>query len=73
MYVATMDVFLNRWFTTYKEAHAARAADGGDLSPYKHHFFVTTSAAIHELGLDPADPDWERIGWDWVRPLDLEA
>jgi hypothetical protein len=29
--------------------------------------------AIRELGLDPADPDWERIGWDWVRPRDADA
>ena len=73
MYVPTMDVFLNRWFTTYGEARAARDAEGGFLFPYKHHFFVTTPAAIRELGLDPADPDWERIGWDWVHPLDRHA
>ncbi len=37
------------------------------------HFFVTFGEAIRELGLDPADPDWARIGWDWVCPRDAEA
>ena len=73
MYVPTMDVFLNRWFTTYEDARALRETEGGYLFPYKRYFFVTDAAAIWELGLNPADPDWERIGWDWVRPLDSEA
>jgi hypothetical protein len=34
---------------------------------------VTVETAVRELGLDPADPDWERIGWDWVRPKDADA
>jgi hypothetical protein len=68
-----MDVFLNRWFTSYEDAYAAREAEGGYLFPYEHHFFVTTPTAIRELGLDPRDPDWERIGWNWVRPLDPDA
>lgn len=73
MYVPSMDVFLNRWFVTYEAARAARETEGGYLFPYRHHFFVAPSGAIRELGLDPADPDWERIGWDWVRPLDRAA
>jgi len=73
MYVASMDVFLNNWFVTYEEARAVRAAEGGYLFPYRNHFFVAGSGAVRELGLDPTDPDWERIGWDWVRPADREA
>lgn len=73
MYVPTMDVFLNRWFTTYEDARAARETEGGYLFPYKRYFFVTDATAIWELRLDPSDPDREHIGWDWVRPLDLEA
>lgn len=34
---------------------------------------MTQSEGIRELGLDPDDPDWERIEWDWVRPKDSEA
>jgi len=73
MYVERMDAFLNQWFTSYDEARAVREAEGGYLLPYKTQFFVTVAAAIVELGLDPLDPDWERTGWDWVRPLDWEA
>jgi hypothetical protein len=73
MYGATMDVFLNRWFTSYDDARAAREAHGGYLFPYREHFFVAEAEAVRELGLDPADPDWQRIGWDWVRPLDRAA
>jgi hypothetical protein len=73
MYVPRMDAILSRWFTNYDEARSAREAEGGYLLPYKNHFFVTSGEAIRELGLDPADPDWARIGWDWVRPQDAEA
>jgi hypothetical protein len=73
MYVPQMDAILSRWFTTYEEARASQASEGGYLLPYKGHFFVTTSEAIRELGLDPTDPDWARIGWDWVQPRDREA
>jgi hypothetical protein len=73
MYVPTMAVFLNRWFTSYEEARAARDADLGYLFPYRNQFFVTAADAIRELGLDPADPDWELIGWDWVHPRDPDA
>jgi hypothetical protein len=73
MYVASMDVFLNRWFTNYDASRAERDAAGGYLLPYRGHYFVADAAAVRELGLDPADPDWERIGWDWVRPLDPAA
>ena len=34
---------------------------------------MTSREAIRELGLDPDDPDWERIGWDWVEPHDPQA
>jgi hypothetical protein len=73
MYVPRMDAFLNRWFTSYDEARASLEAQGGYLLPYRDHFFVSTADAIRELGLDPDDPDWAAIGWDWVRPADSEA
>jgi hypothetical protein len=68
-----MSAVLSRWFTSYAEARDARKADGGYLLPYRHQFFVTTGEAILELGLDPADADWERIGFDWVHPQDPVA
>lgn len=73
MYAPRMDAVLNRWFTSYVEARASLEAEGGYLLPYKHQFFVTLSEGIRDLGLDPDDPDWERIGWDWVQPKDREA
>jgi hypothetical protein len=73
MYVETMDAFLNQWCSTYEEARTLREAEGGYLLPFKRQFFVTVAGAIVELGLDPDDPNWKRIGWDWVRPLDSEA
>lgn len=73
MYAPGMHVFVNRWFRTYEEARASLESEGGFLFPYKHQFFVTESEAIRELGMDPDDADWELIGRDWVRPLDLEA
>ena len=72
-YVPRMDTVLSRWFTSYDDARVSREREGGYLLPYRHQFFVTTSEAIRELGLDPDDPDWAQIGWDWVRPEDEEA
>ena len=73
MYVPRMDAVLNRWFTIYAEARASLELEGGYLLPYKSQFFVTLSEGIRDLGLDPDDPDWARIGCDWVQPKDTEA
>jgi len=73
MYVSGMGAFLNRWFTSYEQARASLDSEGGYLFPYKNQFFVTEEEAIRELEMDPKDPDWELIGRDWVRPLNLEA
>ena len=73
MYVSRMDAVLNRWFTSYTEARTSLDEEGGYLLPFKHQFFVTLSEGIRDLGLDPDDPDWELIGWDWVQPKDREA
>jgi hypothetical protein len=68
-----MGAFVNLWFRTYEEARAARETHGGYLFPFRQHFFVADAAAVRELGLDPAAPEWALIGWDWVRPRDVEA
>ena len=73
MYVARMDAVLNRWFTSYEDARASLQSQGGFLFPHGGHFFVTLPEGVRELGLDPDDPDWERIGWDWARPRDTDA
>jgi hypothetical protein len=68
-----MDVFLNHWFNDYGEARSFHEKDGGYLLPYKEQFVITEPNGIRVLGLDPDDPDWEKIGRDWVKPGDLEA
>lgn len=73
MYVPRMDAVLNRWFTSYEEARAFLENEGGYLLPYKRQFFITEGEGIRELGLDPNDPDWALIGWDWVQPKDSDA
>lgn len=72
-YDPRMDVFLNRWFARYGDAHASLEEEGGFLFPYGRQFFVCEEGAIRVLGLDPADPDWGRIGHDWAKPRDPEA
>jgi len=64
---------INRWYKTYEEAAADRAASGGYLLGYKHQYLVVDRYYIESLGLDPADPDWEVLGFDWVRPKDIGA
>jgi hypothetical protein len=73
MYVGSMQAFLNRWFAKYEQARASREKEGGYLFPCKSQFFVTEREAIRELNLDPDDPDWQLIGWDWVKPIDTAA
>ncbi len=72
-YSPGLDVFLNRWFSKYEEARKSLESEGGYLLPYRRHFFVCESGAIQAMGLEPDDPDWERIGWDCVRPVDMQA
>ena len=73
MYVARMDAILNRWFTSYERARASLESEGGYLFPHANQYFVTEREGVRELGLDPDDPDWARIGWDWVCPEDAVA
>jgi hypothetical protein len=63
----------NIWSAHYDEARSIRQEHGGYLLAYKQHFFIADRYYIEALGLDPEDPDWERIGRDWVRPLDTAA
>ncbi len=72
-YSDSMDVFLNRWFSNHEDARKSRESEGGFLLPYQRQFFVCESEAIRVLGLHPDDPDWERIGWDGARPVDVAA
>jgi len=68
-----LDVFLNRWYANYEEARGSLDRDGGFLLPYQKHFFICQPDVISALGLDPNDPDWEKIGFDCAHPVDAAA
>jgi hypothetical protein len=59
---------LNRWYVSYDEAATDRQASRGYLLAYRRHYFVVDRYYIETLGLDPDDPDWEEMGFDWARP-----
>lgn len=65
--------FANEWYADYQVAKQHLEEVGGYLLPYKNHFFICKSEYIKTLGLDPYDPDWQTIGWDWVKPSCLQA
>lgn len=65
--------FINEWHAHYDEALAALKEIGGYLLPYKKQYFIVQELYIERLGLDPHDMDWELIGWNWVKPANLEA
>ena len=69
---------LNVWFPTYTEAKEYLNSRGINrkglfLFPYKKTFFICQPGHLDGLGINSNDPDWEKIGFDWVKSLDLEA
>jgi hypothetical protein len=65
--------FLNLWFKTYEEARAVLDPPTRYLFPHRQHFVVCEEGMLRALGIDIQDEDWERIGRDWVQPVDPEA
>jgi hypothetical protein len=66
-------VYLNHWCTTYEEARRIREQVGGFLFPYRRQFVVCSAERLASRGIDAYDPDWARIGFDWVQPRDATA
>ena len=64
---------INRWYVNYDEAVADREDCNGYLLAYKRDFLVVDRYFIESLSLDPDDPDWAAIGFNWVRPKSLAA
>ena len=64
---------LNVWFSTYDEAKAFHAVNGGVLLPYRRHVFVTSLAMLERLGFEAGHTDWAAIGYDFVRPAPTAA
>jgi len=66
--------FLNLWYRTYAEAREVLTPNPKRyLFPYRHQFVVCEGQLLEDQGIDTSDPDWERIGRDWVKPLDARA
>jgi len=71
--------FLNLWYKTYEEAASVREAKTSCeakqsyLLAYRRQYLVVDGYYLEALGLDPADPDWDAMGFDWVRPRDVSA
>lgn len=73
LYPESCGAHWNVWSADYEEARSIRDAHGGYLLAYRRQFFIAEASYVDELGLDPADPDWQRAGRDWVRPADVRA
>lgn len=73
VYAPRVSLYLNLWFAEHAEARQVLAAQGGYLLPYRRYCYITSAEGVRELGLDPDDPDWARIGFDWLQPADREA
>ncbi|MES2765213.1 MAG: hypothetical protein V4642_05060 [Bacteroidota bacterium] len=65
--------FLNHWFAKYDEAREQLEKHGGYLLQYRDSYFVCESGYIKFLGLDSFKNEWEKIGYDWVKPADKKA
>lgn len=72
-FTSAVSSFFNRWFASYPEALDSLRAMGGYLFPFRTQFFICEAGFLRLLGVDPADPDWERIGRNWVEPMDAAA
>ena len=64
---------LNIWCKTYSEAAGIHKGRGGYLLAFRDQYLVVDRYYIESLGLDPDDPDWKALGFDWVRPRDVDA
>jgi hypothetical protein len=66
--------FLNLWYVRYDQAREAMGLEPKRyLFPYRHQFVLCEAQLLGDLGVDVTDPDWERIGRDWVKPPDAAA
>lgn len=73
LYADACGHYLNQWFANYRDAADYRASNGGTLLAYVRHFLVVEQPYLEALGLSGDDPDWRLLGFDWVRPRDVDA
>lgn len=72
-FVREKSVYLNRWFASYEQARTSLQKEGGYLFPFRDQFFIAEAGFLVMRGVELSDPDWERIGHNWVEPLDPAA
>ena len=65
--------FWNTWYAAYADARKHLESHGGFLLPYQKQFFICDIHYVENLGIKRNDPDLEKVGADWVRPLDVSA
>lgn len=69
--------FLNQWFAKYKEAKEYLTTNKHNsqlfLLPYKNQFLVCDANCIEYMGLQPDNPDWNSINYNWAEPGDIKV
>ena len=63
----------NHWFAQYEETVAHLRLMGGFLFPFRSQFVVIDAHVLRSLDLDPDNPDWCKIGFNWAQPADIAA
>jgi hypothetical protein len=67
LYPKRCDGHLNLWFRTHAEAISVRQGRQGYLLTYRRDFVVVDRSFIESLRLEPDDPDWQILHFDWAR------
>jgi hypothetical protein len=73
LYKKSSAAFLNAWYKDYNTARQHLSNTGGYLLRYRQYYFVSEDDYIENLGLLHLKDEWEKIGYDWVRPRDTAA
>lgn len=73
LYPARCGGHWNVWCATYDEAARIHTDHGGFLLCYRRQLFLADRHFVTDLGVDPDDADWTRIGRDWAEPRDPRA
>lgn len=73
LYPRGVGAYLTQWFISHGEGQAMLAELGGYLLAYQKQFFLVERSFIESLGLDPDDPDWQALGFDWASEGDRSA
>ena len=65
--------YVYSWFTNYDAAKAYQNKHRGYLLRFWEDYIVCGTEYIRCIGMPIDHPDWNIIGYDWVRPKEREA